>query len=75
MIRKGGRSMRRAYAIALVAAAVAASAGASDLGSIVNSFPARIYGHGNQMMPVGIEYAFGDLPAAPPAVPGVTKLV
>ncbi len=53
--------MRRAFAIPLVAAAVAASAGASDLGSIVNSFPARIRINGHQLMAVGIEYAFNDM--------------
>ncbi len=45
---------------ALVFAATAAPATAA-LGSVITSFPARIYGCGHMMMPVGMAYANGSL--------------
>ncbi len=49
---------------AALGVAVAVIAGAPALGavgSVVSSFPARIYGYGHRMMPVGMAYADGYL--------------
>jgi hypothetical protein len=55
------RTFTKILGVSAVAATVAVAPALGTVGSVVASFPARIYGHGQRMMPVGMAFADGSL--------------